>query len=305
MKKKFSIVIPLAPWRETDILKCVEEQDYPKENFEVIVEKGLNVPINRNNGVARSNGETIIFLDDDGFIEKDFLKKVEEFLYKYPEIDIIGGPQLTPKDDKFFARSSGYVLSNQVICPGICNRYKPGKLNLDSNSDNMTGALMVIKRKVFDKLQFDPKLYPGDDVSFVDNAKIIGFKIGYSPEIKIYHKRRGDIKGLFKQIYFYGNARSRKERSSILKKPQFLAPTLFLLYLVLLAIISFFYFNIIFYLPLIIYIIAILVISMNISVKNHEIKSILILPFISFLIHVSYGIGFISGLISNKQKEGI
>ena len=78
-----------------------------------MLKRGLNPSENRNNGAKRAKGEIIAFLDDDAVIDVNFLKEAEEFFDKHPEIDIVGGAQLTPKWQKGFAKLSGYALSSK------------------------------------------------------------------------------------------------------------------------------------------------------------------------------------------------
>ena len=40
-KMRFSLIIPVAPYRNAEILNSVKELDYPKRDFEVLVEKGV------------------------------------------------------------------------------------------------------------------------------------------------------------------------------------------------------------------------------------------------------------------------
>src|SRR4030042_6934149 len=110
---KFSLVIPVAPYRNAEILDSIKKLDYSAKEYEIIVEKGTNPSENRNRGAEKSKGRIIVFLDDDAVIDKNLLKEAEKFFDKYKEIDIVGGAQLTPLDQKGFAKISGYALSSK------------------------------------------------------------------------------------------------------------------------------------------------------------------------------------------------
>lgn len=294
-KIKYSIIIALAPWRNAEILQYIKTQEYPKNKFEVIIEKGLNVPINRNNGVKKSKGEIIIFLDDDAIIEKDYLKKVDNFFNKHRHIHILGGPQLTPPSDNFFARSNGYTLASKF--GGSTNkRYKQSNLTLNADSDFLTGANIICKKEVFNYSKFDPSVYPSDDVNFTEEAKRQGFNIAYSPEIYVFHRRRDNFKALVKQIFDYGRARPKKNfYKNIVKKPRFAIPSIFFLYLIFMPTLLFL--NILFITPLIIYFIISVFFSIAEGIKNNDPLTIIIMPFLFLTIHLTYGIGFIIGIL--------
>src|SRR3989338_9949342 len=106
-KIKFSLVIPVAPWRNPEILKSLSTLKYNKNKYEIIVEKGKNASENRNRGIRKASGDTIVFLDDDATIKEDYLEKLEEFLEKHPNVDVVGGPQLSPKTKNMFEKFSG------------------------------------------------------------------------------------------------------------------------------------------------------------------------------------------------------
>lgn len=295
MKKlKFSVVIALAPWREAEILDSLKKQNFPKKDYEIIIKKGTNVPNNRNSGIKDAKGRIILFLDDDAIIDPNFLAKVDNFFKRYPGIDILGGAQLTPKSDGFFAKLNGYALANPFASPKINKRYRRTKLDLDADSSYITGALMIAKRKVFNKIKFDPGIYPADDVTFIDNAKKLGFKVAVSPEVYIYHRRRPTIKGLIEQIYGYAKVRIQapfKRISDVL----FWAPSLFLIYLV--ALIPLLFIHKLFIIPLLAYIGLALLFSSYEAIVNRSFFSFFILPFLFLIIHLSYGCGFLASLL--------
>lgn len=301
---KFSLVIPLAPERNAEILNSIKELDYPKSKFHVIVIKGKNPSDNRNKGAEKAKGEIIIFLDDDAVLDKGYLKNAEEFFERHKEINVVGGPQLTPKDEKGFAKISGYALSSKFGAWKLSNRYSGEKEKLDADETALTSANLLCKKEVIKKVQFDPRLFPGEDPKFIEDAKKQGFKVAYSPNIILYHRRRASIKDLIKQIFNYGKVRPAKESFiETIKKPFFLAPSLFVLYLLILISFSFINFSKILFLPLLFYISLAIFFSIFDSAKNKDYKAILFLPFIYPIIHISYGIGMICGFIKKVFKS--
>lgn len=293
---RFSIIIPLAPERKCEVKESAENLDFNKKDYEIIIFGGKNPSLNRNKGAEKAKGEILCFLDDDAKIEKNILKKANELFNKY-NLDILGGPQLTPNDDKYFAKTSGYAMADFFGTSFMSNRYKKGKLNLNANENDLTSAICFVKRDVFKKLRgFNLDLFPGEDPEFFYRAKKEGYKIAYSPEIFIYHRRRPTLISLLKQFYNYGFTRVKKERA-LGNRINFLylLPSFFLIYLILVIPLSFL--NNLFIVPLIIYIALILISSLKQAIIFKDLKSIFILPFIYPLIHLSYGYGLLKGLI--------
>lgn len=295
---KFSLIVPVAPDREAPILKDIKNLDYPKEDYEVIVEYGPSASGNRNKGIQKAKYDILCFLDDDAELPRDYLKKAEEFFKKYSEVDILGGPQLTPNSDPFFAKVSGYVIESFFGSSNMSNRYKKGKFTLDAKEYHITSANLFIKKRVFDKTYgFDISIWPGEDPELICRLKKLGFKIAYSPEIIIYHKRRPTFKEFFKQFFNYGknyvNYKKRilKERISLLHW----MPTFFIIYLILLPLL--YYNSIILAIPFMFYVILILGFSLSIVKSNKHYEAFPYLPFLFFAIHISYGLGLIRGLI--------
>ena len=295
MKPKFSIVIALAPYRNVEVLNSLKNVDYDKKKYEVIIKKGYNPSKNRNYGIKKAKSEIIYFLDDDAIVDKNILKNAENFFSKHKDIDIVGGPQLTPKDDKFFARMFGAAIESFWCSYKMANRYKKGELNLDADELSLTSANCFVKKNIFKKIKgFDARLWPGEDPEFFSRAKDNGFKIAYSPDLIIYHRRRSDLFSLLKQHYKYGNVRLKKE--AINKKvvnPILIIPAIFSFYVIFLPILSLISKD--FFFPIKLHLIIDILMGIYISLKKN-LFYLPFLPFIFFLIHFSYGLGMIVSL---------
>jgi len=318
---KFTLVIPVAPERGAEIIESIKELDYPKSEFHVVVVRGLNPSDNRNKGASRALGEYIVFLDDDAKIEKDYLLKIEDFFNRHPEVDVVGGPQLTPEDDRGFAKVSGYALSSFFGAWTLMSRYSATKEMIDVDETVITSANLICRKEVLEEVKFDSNLFPGEDPKFISDVKKAGFIVGYNPQIRIFHRRRADIKSLIKQIYYYGKVRPEKENFiETLSRPFFLVPSLFVIYLFLLILSVFInpvltggvigvvgedvggYLRFFWVFPILLYIILILLFGLYDSSKNGNVKAFLVLPSIYPLIHISYGVGMIYGYFKKVFK---
>jgi len=300
MKLGFSIVIALAPYRNAEVLSSLKNLDYDKKKYEIIIIRGYNPSKNRNYGVKKAKGEIIYFLDDDAIVDKNILKIAENFFKKYKEIDIVGGPQLTPKDDKFFAKMFGAAIESFWCSYKMANRYKKGKLNLDANELSLTSANCFIKQGVFKKIKgFNARLWPGEDPEFFSRAKDNKFKIAYSPNLIIYHRRRSNLFSLLKQHYKYGNVRLKKE--AINKKvvnPIMIIPSIFAVYLILLPFLLMFSKD--FFFPIKLHIIIDILVGVYIALKKNLLY-LPFLPFVFFFVHFSYGLGMLVSLFENRR----
>ncbi len=294
MKPKFSLIIPLAPDRKPEVINSIKKLNYPKSKYEVIVVKSNNASRNRNEGVMKSKGEFIVFLDDDATIQRNYLKNVEEFFDKHGEIDVVGGPQLSPLNETGFGRISGYVLASKFGSWKISQRYSLKSENLNANELMLTSANLICNKKVTSKIKFDEKLFPGEEVKFIEEAKRLNFRIAYSPEIIVYHRRRNNLFKFIKQIFGYGKTRPfAKPFLENINQISFFIPSFFIIYV--LSIYFWVRMSSLFWIPLFTYFVLSLSFSVYESLKNKHLLAMFFLPFMFLFLHLSYGLGIIWG----------
>ena len=300
MSCRLSIVIALAPERKIEVLDSLNQSDYDPKKYEIIVEVGKNPSENRNRGIKKAKGEIIAFIDDDAMVHKDLLKNADQFFNEHPEIEVVGGTQLTPKNDPFFAKASGVVLSSFLGTYVMSNRYKIGKLNLNADESSLTTAVCFVRREVFDKIEgFNPLLFPGEDPELFARMKDNGIRMAYNQELIVYHKRRSTHWAFCKQFFKYGQVRILKEKINKRRaKLVFLMPSLFSLYIILLIPLYFIVHPIVIA-PILLYLAIIIIYSMFLSIR----KNILYFPLLPFLflsVHLSYGLGMIYSQLKGK-----
>ncbi len=290
-----SIVIPLAPDLEINPFRELNV----KKEIPTFIMKGKNTSRNRNLGVKKAKTPLVAFINGHTVLPDNWADEVAKFFLNYKDIDIVGGPQLNHEKDPLFAKISGYAMSSIFGTADVSTRYKPKVLNLNADERSLTSANLICKRKVFRKVKFDESIYPGEDPKFIADARKAGFKVAYSPHIISYNKRRPNFSALSRQVFNYGRVRPQKESFvETLKKPFFLVPSLFLIYLLILP--TLFVINSLFILPLLLYILLSLSFSLYEGIKNKSLTAIFMLPLIFLVIHLSYGVGFIYGLLLKK-----
>lgn len=67
------------------------QSDYPAVDFRYYLETDQGLSYARNRGIAESRGDTLVFLDDDSYIQKDYLFNLQKQLDVHPDADAFGG----------------------------------------------------------------------------------------------------------------------------------------------------------------------------------------------------------------------
>lgn len=294
--KQITIVIPASVQADIEILK----QNVDKR-VTIIVERGTNPSQNRNRGMGKAKTPYVAFINAHTTISDNWVEEVLSFFQRYPEIDVVGGPQQTFKGDGRFAELSGYALASPFGAGELSARYNPKTLKLDADERQLTSANLICRRNVLTKVKFDEHLYPGEDPKFITDLKKNEFRVAYAPTIVTYNKRRTTVRSFMYQIFTYGRMRPKKESlRETLRHPLFFVPSLFVVYLLVLPVA--FYWSAYVLLPLALYVLLAGMYSGIESGKKKDFGLLFVLPWIFLLIHLSYGIGFLTGIFREKQR---
>lgn len=249
----------------------------------------------RNVAIKHAQGQILYFLDDDVIVDKDIFKEALRKFNHYPQIEIIGGPNLTPNSSSLFQRCSGYLLSSIFGAAKMRHRYiiLPDDRLVDDNS--LILCNLAMRKKVLDqeKILFNERTVGNEENLLLQQLRSKGYKILYSPRLIVYHHRRKTIGGFCEQFFRYG--RGRMQMTMLLPRsfPIFVAlPSLFLIYLISLL----FFHNLFYLFPLFTYLSLDLAFSFFISIKNENIIAFPLLFILFPLGHISYGLGFLWGL---------
>lgn len=248
-----------------------------------------------------AKGEILAFLDDDAYPRKDWLRKAVRH-FQRDEIAAVGGPAVTPEEDDVFQRASGAVFASKMGGGNLTYRYVPERLR---EVDDYPSVNLLVRKDIFAMLGgFDTKYWPGEDTKLcLDITKKAGKKIIYDPEVLVWHHRRPLFLPHLRQVFNYawhrGHFVNKFPETSL--KLNYFIPSLFTLGLFLgLVVCVYFPAAWYYYLgTLFVYTAALLVGA--VGTKSLSLGVLMVLG--TFLTHITYGIGFISGLLKRDSKE--
>lgn len=189
-------------------------------------------PAQKRDAAAKaSKGKILAFLDDDAFPDKNWLAAIVPH-FDDSEIAGVGGPGVTPPGVSWQEELSGWVSASPFGSGSYLYRFLPGKKQFVDDYPSMN---LAIRKTDFKRVKgFDSHYWPGEDTKLcLDLVHKLGKKIIYDPKVLVYHHRRPLWRPHLIQNGNYGLHRGFFAR--ILPKtslrPLYLAPSLFLIYL--------------------------------------------------------------------------
>lgn len=296
-----TIVIPIKPGLCPEALAAIKELEYPKEKIEIITVYGRNPSKQRNEAVKLAQGDVIYFLDNDSLPAKDTLKRLVSHLDE--NVVLSGGPSLMPEKLNILPFLFGKTLESFFSTGTSYARYKKvGEIRLTTEKEIILCNMVMWKKAFIEAGGLNEKLYPNEENELMEKLKHSGKKMIYDPNAYIIRMPRKTLKGFIKQIFSYG--RGRGEQTYFYPKSFNLAnflPLFFLIYIIFASFIRG-----IMLLPLGFYMFILFVDAIYKYIREKKI-AYLLLPFSTFLLHLTYGFGLIFGILRapfKKNKEG-
>lgn len=316
-----SVICPIYN-EEKYIGRCIEsimQQDYPKEDMEVLFVDGMSkdrtreiiasyqpkcpylrvldnpyqiVPPAMNIGILQAKGEIIIRLDAHAFFPENYFSELVKNL-KELNADNVGGVCRTlPVNDTVVCKSIANVLSSSF---GMGNsHFRVGAKDVMQVDTVPFGCF---HRELFDKIgYFDEELIRNQDDEF--NGRIVknGGKIFLLPQLVIDYFARDTLGKVYKMFYQYGLFKPlvNKKLGSPATFRQFF-PLVFVLGLI--AGLFFGFISLWFLVAYMAVLLAYFGIATMFSLRDtKDLKQVLMQNWTYFVVHFGYGWGYINGL---------
>lgn len=326
-----SVICPIYN-EEKYITQCIESvlaQDYPKEDLEVLFVDGMStdrtreiihtytkqhaflklldnphttVPYAMNIGIDRAIGNIIIRLDAHAVYPIDYFSLLVEGLHKYHADNVGAQCRTLPVNQTAVAIAIAEALGSSF---GVGNSMF--RIGIVEDTETDTVPFGCFRREVFEKVgSYDTELIRNQDDEL--NARIInsGGKIVLLAGTTFDYYARDSFAKLFKMYYQYGLYKPlvNKKLGSPATLRQFIPP-LFVMGLILGAILSIFLpiIGIIYGVIIMLYIVAGMTIGIKQARKHQLLALVFAMPFTFFILHLSYGIGYIHGIFKLLLKQ--
>ncbi|HZV68620.1 MAG TPA: glycosyltransferase [Saprospiraceae bacterium] len=224
-----SIIIP-AKNEENLIRGCItslNELDYPKEKFEILIVDGLStdnttgvaremgasvinnakqtVSPGRNIGFENARGDLIAFTDADCIVDKNWLSNSIKYFENDEAVACVGGPNLTPSDESDFGKAVGFVFDQPVFAAGSIHARE---LHEVKEVSSIPGCNAIYRQSILAKVMpLDESMLTGDDTLLNRKILNLGCRLLYTPDVKVFHYRRPTPAKLWRQFYRYAIGR--------------------------------------------------------------------------------------------------
>jgi glycosyltransferase involved in cell wall biosynthesis len=254
-------------------------------NAKRYVSHGFNLAYNS------SSGEYIAFIGAHASYPPNYFSKAISYI-RTGKCDVVGGP----------LRQEGRSVKEKAIAYCMSSRFGVGGTEFRTSVKEQyvqSVAFAVYRREVFQKSGLmDEQLIRNQDDEFHYRINSIGFRILMVPELRCTYFVRDSIKKLYSQYFYYGFYKPLvliKVHSGL--RLRHIIPSAFVFYILTLPLTLIFKF---WSLPLMIYF------ALNIFVSIRSPNSIVssMISFVVFpVLHTSYGMGFILGVIKWVIKK--
>ena len=166
------------------------KNDYPDVDFRYFVETNQGLSFARNRGIQESRGETLVFLDDDSYIQEGYLNNLQRQLDAHPDADAFGGKILP--------------VFESGEAPKWLSKWNFSWVSAIDMGDNVKlfngkafpiGANMGIRREMLSKVgpfntqlgRSKKNLMGGEEKDLFERIRNQGGNIYYFPDVLVHH----------------------------------------------------------------------------------------------------------------------
>ncbi len=219
LKPQVSIVVIFDAFRREKIVRLLESLNgqLPKYNTEVVLLQESNaplpapglpempvsvryitipekqgIPFNRNQGIKAAQGDIIIFIDDDCWVQERWLQSLVEPLLNDKALLAVTGGTKVPSSNFL----GDCIAALGFPGGGSLGFEKVWKVSADGFTNHLSVGNCALRRSLFDKTGlFDESMKSGaEDTEFSHRMEKNNFVVKYVPEAYAYHEARATLK---------------------------------------------------------------------------------------------------------------
>lgn len=260
-------------------------------NIRLIDNIGLSAPKGMNAGIRNSRGDIIIIFGAHAYADRDFVTNNVKAL-KSEKVGCSGGPiETISENDK--GRAIALAMSSPFGVGNALFRYSRKKLFVD------TVAFGAYWKSVLDDTgYFDEELVRNQDDELNLRVTEKGYRILLSPDIKSFYYSRPSYRKLWRQYFQYGFWKVRvMQKHGRTASIRHIVPLAFVLFNILGLVLGIFFKDILTVWGSVISIYLLCDLFFSLKCGKNIKYALYIIPVFPIL-HLSYGLGFLEGLVN-------
>lgn len=329
-----SIIIPCLNEEATirQLLEAICCQTYPLDEVEVVIADGMStdatreeigdfkanhpepeirivdnerrvIPSGLNRAIEAARGKYIIRMDAHSIPQRDYIERCIGGLESGLGDNVGGVWQIQPGSPSWIAQAIALAASHPLGAGDALYRIGGAAQEVE------TVPFGAFRRETFEKIGFfDETLLSNEDYELNVRLRKSGGKIWLDPSIQSTYKARSNLRDLSRQYWRYGywKAQMLRKHPTTLRWRQFIPP-LFVSAIISLAILSlrFALARWLLAIIVILYTIIVLTIGLQMGLRYEDISLAIGVPLATATIHVSWGLAFIWGLLSQPGRHEI
>lgn len=166
------------------------QKNYPNVQYHYFLEKNQGLSYARNRGIKEAKGDCFLFLDDDAYVQVDYLRNLKLYLAQFPEMMAFGG-KITPLYE------SGYEpdwMSPRLV-PIVSAIDKGSNVVEFTGKSYPIGANMGFRKDCIDKVgmfntalgRTKKNMLGGEEKDIFNRLHLNNMKILYLPNLIVQH----------------------------------------------------------------------------------------------------------------------
>lgn len=252
----------------------------------------------RNALVRQASGELLLFLDDDVTADPALLARLATLSTSHPEVEVFGGPNVTPRRSSFFQMVQGAVLASIVGSGPVRRRYGKHPAGPADETFFILCNLAVRRRSM---LPFGQELICAEENALLFAMSKNGLAMRYDPELLVFHERRRDLSGFARQMFKYGFGRGQIiSGNPATVRLAYLLPSSLVAYLAALPLLA--GWSRYALAPLLLYLGAVAADAAKIAFSTRRSAALPLAGVLTVLLHLSYGLGVVRGVFSPSRR---
>ena len=166
------------------------QNDYPDIDFRYFVETQQGLSFARNRGIQESRGDTLVFLDDDSYLQPNYLINLQHQLEACPDADAFGG-KIDPvfesgEAPKWLSKWNYSWVSAIDLCDKVC-QFKGKTFPIGANMGISKAMLSRIGGFNTELGRSKKNLMGGEEKDLFERIRQQGGNIYYFPDVAVQH----------------------------------------------------------------------------------------------------------------------